>query len=170
MFGVRRNTQARICPIRGIERYIEVTRDIRVGLTCGNLFRPSTPDFGIKDALFTSSAAESHLKGYLKEMNADEGETLHGFLTGCAITLALTGAGLTEIMDHVGWTRRHTASYYMQLAKVLNPAGASARLASNMGTRTEPSCSWQDINELKRFVCAFSAVSREKRYYEEEHL
>ena len=122
MFGVRRNTQARICPIQGIERYIEVTRDIRVDLTCGNLFRPSTPDFGIKGVPFTSSAAESHLKGYLKEMNADDGETLHGFLTGCAITLALPGAGLTEIMDHVGWTRRHTASYYMQLAKVLNPA------------------------------------------------
>ena len=74
-------------------------------------------------------------------------------LTGCEITLALTGAGMIEIMDHVGWTRRHTASYYMQLAKVLNPAGASAQLASNIGT--EPSCSWQDINELKRFVCAF---------------
>ena len=73
------------------------------------------------------------------------------FRSGCAITLALTGADLAEIMDHVGWTRRHTALYYMQLAKVLNPAGASARLASNIGT--EPSCSWQDINQLKRFVC-----------------
>ena len=103
-------------------------------------------------------------------MNADEGETLHGFRSGCAITLALTGADLAEIMDHVGWTRRHTALYYMQLAKVLNPAGASARLASNIGT--EPSCSWQDINQLKRFVCASPAVSREKRYCKEdlEHL
>lgn len=77
-------------------------------LTCGYLFRPRTPDVGIKDAPFTSSAAESRLKGYLKEMNADDGETLHGFRAGCAITLALTGADLTEIMDHVGWTRRHT--------------------------------------------------------------
>ena len=77
----------------------------------------------------------------------------------------LTGA---EIMDHVGWTRRHTALYYMQLAKVLNPAGASARLASNIGT--EPSCSWQDINQLKRFVCAFPAVNRGKRSHEKELL
>ena len=103
---------------------------------------------GIKDAPFTSSAAESRLKGYLKEMNADNGEMLHGFRSGCAITLALTGADLADIMDHVGWTRRHTALCYMQLAKVLNPAGASARLASNIGM--EPSCSWQDINQLKR--------------------
>ena len=49
-------------------------RDIRVNLTCGHLFRPITSDWGIKDAPFTSSAAESRLKGYLKEMNADNGE------------------------------------------------------------------------------------------------
>jgi len=45
---------------------MEVTRDIRVDLTCVYLFRPITPDLGIKDAPFTSSAAESRLKGYLK--------------------------------------------------------------------------------------------------------
>ena len=125
---------------------MEVTRGMRVDLTCGYLFRPTTPDLGIKDAPFSSSAAESCLKGYLKEMNADNGETLHGFRSGCAITLALIGADLAEIMDHVGWTRRHTALYYMQLAKVLNPAGASARLASTIGM--EPSCSWQDIKMI----------------------
>ena len=86
-------------------------------------------------------------------MQADDGETLHGFRSGCAITLALSGADLSEIMDHVGWSRRHTAFYYMQLAKVLHPAGASAKLASNIGA--EQSQSWQDVNELKRFVCAF---------------
>ena len=90
-------------------------------------------------------------------MNADNGETFYGFRSGCAITLALTDADLAGIMDHVGWIRRHTALYYMQLAKVLNPDGASARLASDIGA--EPSCSWQDINQLKRFVCAFPAVN-----------
>lgn len=78
---------------------MEVTRDMRVDLTCGYLFRPVTPDLGIKDAPFSSSAAESRLKSYLKEMGADNGETLHGFRSGCAITLALTGADLAEIMD-----------------------------------------------------------------------
>ena len=138
VFGVRRNAQVEICPIQGIERYMEVTRGIRVDLTCGYLFRPTTPDLGIKDAPFSSSAAESRLKGYLKEIKADNGETLHGFRSGFAITLALTGADLAEIMDHVGWTRRHTALYYMQLAKVLNPAGASARLASTTSVWNRP--------------------------------
>ena len=150
MFGVRRNAQVEICPIQGIERYMEVTLGIRVDLTCGYLFRPTTPDLGIKDAPFGHKSP------------------LHGFRSGCAITLALIGADLAEIMDHVGWTRRHRALYYMQLVKVLNPAGASARLASNIGM--EPSCSWQDINQLKRFVCAFPAVDCGKRSYGKELL
>ena len=58
-----------------------------------------------------------------------------GLDLGCtifrAITLALSGAELTEIMDHVGWNRGHTALHYLQLAKVLNPSGASAKLASS---------------------------------------
>ena len=99
-----------------------MTRGIKVDLTCGYLFRLVTPDLGIKDTPFTSSPAESSLKGYLREKNADNGETLHGFRSGCAITHALTGEDLAEIMDHVGWTRRHTALYYMQLTKVLHPA------------------------------------------------
>ena len=64
------------------------------------------------------------MKGYLQEMGSDNGETLHGFRAGCAITLALSGAELSEIMDHVGYTRRHMALHYLQLAKVLNPVGA----------------------------------------------
>ena len=59
------------------------------------------------DSPFSSSTAEARLKSYLKDMGADDGETLHGFRSGCAITLALTGADLSEIMDHVGWARRH---------------------------------------------------------------
>ncbi|CAB4021083.1 LIGHT-DEPENDENT SHORT HYPOCOTYLS 6 [Paramuricea clavata] len=126
---------------------------MKVDLTRGYLFRPTTPEGGIQDSPFTSSAAEARLKLYLGHMGSDEGETLHGFRAGCAITLALTGADLPEIMQHVGWARRHTALHYMQLAKVLHPEGASARLASgNAGNVVNP---WQDVNHLQRFVSAF---------------
>ena len=94
-------------------------------------------------------------------MKADEGETLHGFRSGCAITLALTGADLSEIMEHVGWARRHTALYYLQLAKVLNPSGASARLAGT--PLNETATPWKDTNKLKRFVCAFPGGTSQKR-------
>ena len=122
VFEIRRNQQTAICPIRGIELYMDVARQIGINFTTSYLFRPTTTDDGVRDAPLSSATAS--LKLYLKEMKADEGETLHGFRSGCAITLALTGADLSEIMEHVGLARRHTALYYVQLAKVLNPSGA----------------------------------------------
>lgn len=161
VFGIRRNPQTNICPIRAIEQYIDVARQMNVDLTRGYLFRPTTPNGGIQNVPFTSAAAEARLKTYLKAMGADEGETLHGFRAGCAITLALTGADLSEIMEHVGWNRRHTALYYMQLAKVLHPEGASATLADPDAINVVNP--WQDVNTLKRFVCAFPSESLVKR-------
>ena len=64
-------------------------------------------------------------------------------------------------VDHVAWTRRNTALYYMQLAKVLNPIGTLTRLASNGGS--EATSAWQDVNQLKRFICAFPSDSPAKR-------
>ena len=83
------------------------------------------------------------------------------FCSGCTITLALTQADLSEIMEHVGWARRHTAPYYLQLAKVLNHEGASGRLAASSAENVV--ASWQDVNQLKRFVCAFAASKQRKR-------
>ena len=102
---------------------------------------------------------------YLKEMGSDNGETLHGFRSGCAITLALSGIELSEVMDHVGWTQRHTALYYLHLAKVLNPVGASARLAQV--DLSSAMSQWEDLNELKCFVSAFPVDASRKRQVEE---
>ena len=86
VFGIRRNPHQTICAVQAIEEYIDVARRIGVDLTRGYLFRPTTPDKGIIDSLFSSAAAEARLKYYLKEKKMDEGETLHGFRSGCAIT------------------------------------------------------------------------------------
>jgi len=88
--------------MKGIERYVELAREQGVDLTKGYLFRPTTCNNGIQDSPFSSSAADARPKLYLKQMKADDGETLYGFLSGCAITLALTGANLSEILEHVG--------------------------------------------------------------------
>ncbi len=83
---------------------------------------------------------------------------LHGIRSGGAITLALTRANLSEIMDHVGWNPRHTALYALQLAQVLNPSAASAKLAFV----TVDNC----CNKLKRFFCALhTVISTAKRRY-----
>ncbi len=123
MFEIRRNPQTDICPIRAIEQYIDVARQMNVDLTRGYLFRPTTPNGGIQDVLFTSAAAEARLKTYLKAMGVDKGETLHGFRAGCAITLALNGADLSKIMEHVGWNRRHTAVVLVVFVALLHAVG-----------------------------------------------
>ena len=133
-----------------------VAGDLTIDLTTGYLFRPTNPQGGIVDSPFSSATAEARLKSYLKEMRADEEQTLHGLRSGCAITLELTGADLLEIMDHVGWTCRHTALYYLQLAKVLNPSGASGRLKAT--DLTEVINPWQGVNQLKRFICTSSLL------------
>ena len=80
--GIRQNPQTTICPIKGIEQYLDVARQIQVDLARGYLFRRTTPDGDIQDSPFTSAAAEAHLKIYLKKMGANDGETLHGLRSG----------------------------------------------------------------------------------------
>ena len=123
VFGIRRNPQTVICPVKGIEDYMAIARQVKVDLTKRYLFRPTTPQGGVLDA---------------------------------SITLSLTGAELSEIMDHVGWAGRHTALYYLQLAKVLNPSGESPKLAST--DLTQATAKWENLNELRQFVCAFPAT------------
>ena len=113
VFGIRRNPQPTNCPDLGIERYMVVVQQLLGNLTKDYLFRPTSHQGDTVDVPFASSSAEARLKIYLQQMGAHEGETLHGFRAGCTITLALSGAELSEIMDHVGWIRRHTALYYL---------------------------------------------------------
>lgn len=116
------------------------------------------------NAPFSSATAEARLTTHLKNMGVHDGETLHGFRSGCAIALALKGADLAEIMDHVGWNRRHTALSYLQHAKVLNPAGASERLASSDITdKTNP---WQNTNTP--FKNALYALSTQRTQTKED--
>lgn len=79
VFGIRRNPQLAIGPIKEIEQYMLVARDLKIDLTTGYLFCPTNPQGGIVDSPFSSATAEARLKSYLKKMRADDGETLHGF-------------------------------------------------------------------------------------------
>ena len=85
----------------------------------------------------------SRLKTYLKEPGIDEGETAHSFRSGCAITLALLGS--------------HTASYYMQLEKVLRHDSTSALLTESVddhNTTSDLTRLYQNLT-VKNFVLAF---------------
>ena len=106
VFGIKRNPQSRICPVQGIEQYTEVAQQLKIDLTRGYLFRPTTPQGGVLDAPFNSTTAEARLKVYLKEMGSDNGETLHGFRAGCAIPWLYQGLSCqklwTMLVGHEG--------------------------------------------------------------------
>jgi hypothetical protein len=67
----------------------------------------------------SSTTMHAHLHLYLKEASVDTGETLHSFKAGAAITLALSGVQLSDVMSHIGWRDPSTASYYLKLAQPL---------------------------------------------------
>lgn len=166
LFGIRRCANVKICPVAAIEKYMSTTRAMQVDLTDGFLFRPTTAQGAISPSSISSDAMNSRLKTYLKEAGIDEGETAHSFRSGCAITLALSGSALTDVMSHVGWERSHTASYYMQLEKVLRHDSPSALLTEAVDEHNPTSDLtrlYQDMNSVKNFVQAFPKDDTLKR-------
>ena len=113
VFGIRRHPNPELCPVKAIETYVAVASELRVSVTNGYLFRPASPQGHIVNKPFTSSSAEARSKLDLKEAQIDEGEALHSFRSGSAITLALSGSQLADIMSYVGWNNQETALYYI---------------------------------------------------------
>ena len=78
------------------------------------------------------SAAQACLKFYTSLVEGQiSGKqlTMNSFHSGAAVSLALEGVSLHEIMDHVGWKTSKTALHYIKLRRVVNPAGVAAKLA-----------------------------------------
>ena len=166
LFGIRRCANVKICPVAAIKRYMATTRAMQVDLTDGFLFRPTTAQGAISPLSISSEAMNSRLKTYLKEAGIDEGETAHSFRSGCAITLALSGSALADVMSHVGWERSLTASYYMQLEKVLRHDSTSALLTEGVdghNTTSDLTRLYQNLNSVKNFVQEFPTEETLKR-------
>ena len=148
VFGVKRCQNLDVCPVRGLELYMKIADDLDLDIRNGCLFRTTSKEGLVVNEPVTSEAINVRLKSYLQSMGEYEGETAHGFRSGCAITLALTGAKLATIMEHVGWEREHTAHYYMQLAKVINPEGAANVLANVASDQVEPGPNLDPLGQL----------------------
>ena len=69
--------------------------------------------------LIANSTLQSRLREYLRGAQIYDGETLHSFMAGVAITIALSGSHLTDIMEHIGWCHAPAASHYLKVAQVL---------------------------------------------------
>lgn len=159
VFGIRRHLNPELCPVKAIETYVAVASELRVSVTNGYLFRPTDPQGHIVNKPFTSSSAEARLKLYLKEAQIDEGETLHSFRSGSAITLALSGSQLADIMSHVGWNNKETAFYYVKLVEVLCIDSPSHLLSADCSVTSALTDNYIEINCLKNFVSAFPHTS-----------
>ena len=158
VFGIRRHPNPKLCPVKAIETYVAVASELRVSVTNGYLFRPTNPQGHIVNKPFSSSSAEARLKLYLKEAKIDEGETLHSFRSGSAITLALSGSQLADIMSHVGWNNKETALYYMKLAEVLRLDSPSHLLSADSSATAALTEDYMELNRLKNFISAFPHV------------
>lgn len=132
MFAFKRGSNKTLCPVRSLEVYVSVFKSIGIKLTPGFLFRPVTKSNTVSSQSLGSSAAQARLSFYtslLKGQLSGEHLTIHGFRSGAAVSLALEGVSLHEIMDHMGWKTSKTALHYINLDKWLT------RRAQRRGSR-----------------------------------
>ena len=155
VFGIRRHSKPELSTVKAIETYVAVALELRITLSDGYLFRPTNHQGRILNKPLTSSSAEARLKYCLKEAKIDVGETLYRFRSGSAITLAMSGSQLADVMSHVGWSNKGTALYYMKLAEVLREGSPSDLLSSNDLAASSSTTLYADLNRLKDFVSAF---------------
>ena len=157
IFGMRRHPNSTLYPIRAIETYVAISRELGIILSDGYLFRATNQQGHVVDKPLLSSTAESRFKKYIRDARIDGGESLHSFRSGCAITLALSGSPLADVMSHVGWTNPKTALYYIKLADVIRAGAPSDLLASNAFSHQSQEASrlYAEFNILKDFITAF---------------
>ena len=136
-----------------------VASELGIDLTRGYLFRPTDPRGNVVDKPFAHPAAESRLKSYLAQANLDEGETLHSFRSGCAITLAMSGVGLADVMGHIGWRSDKTALYYLKLSEVLR-VGSAPGVLSDCDPGDPSYKQFTELDNLKLFSDAFPNTTR----------
>ena len=128
---------------------------IGIDLTGGFLFRPTSSDGTVIDKPFSSSAADARLKHYLREGEIGRAVSLHSFRSGCAITLALSGTELQDIMAMLVGTIILPQIKNMQLSKVMSAGSPSSVLTGQTVNIEDPGIFYDQCNNLRRFTPTF---------------
>ena len=63
----------------------------------------------VENKQLSTGALQSRLNLYLENAGIYDGESLHSFQSGVAITVALSGSQLSDVMERVGWRQTSTA-------------------------------------------------------------
>lgn len=150
VFAVTRHPNQLICPVKALDDYMAICSAVNITVKNGPLFRATRGNSVLLDS-FSTEAAEARLKTYLTETGFSN-RTLYSFRCGGAITMALTGSTLDDIVDHVGWKSQRMAKYYMQLHKSLQPDSAAAKMSQATPETTQR---YDELNQLVGFEPAY---------------
>ena len=122
VFAFKRGSNKTVCPVAGLELYVRLCNLLSVDLGSGYIFRSLSKEGKISSRGLEAAAAQSRLNLYSAELRgqlSSERFTLHGFISGSAVSLALADVDLNDIMDHVGWKNSRTALHYIKLKQVV---------------------------------------------------
>lgn len=154
VFGVLRNKEdAIMCPVSAVEAYVREARDMGVDLAGHGryLFPPWRQNGGgVQNVPLSSSQLNTDLRYWLTRCGVYAGETIHGFRSGGAIELSLSGRELSEVMRQAGWTSASMAKYYVKEWQVM-----CASVAGATPPRLATAVEYERMNNMVGFCRAF---------------
>ena len=118
-FTVKQTANPAICPERNPQFFVELCNSMRLDLSAGFLFRPTSKKGGVINAPLLAPTVQARLTKYLSSLGINDGETAHGFRSGTSILLRLLGVSREYVAKHIGWKSMALVDYYTQVDKVV---------------------------------------------------
>ncbi|VDI03984.1 Hypothetical predicted protein [Mytilus galloprovincialis] len=106
-------------------------KSVQFDMSVGYLFRIVSEKGRVLDKAVNYSVMYERLRYYLSLLGIYEGETPHSFRSGCAVTMALSGAAenVDQAMKHIGWFGRTSAEYYSRIHTLVDAGSIALRLS-----------------------------------------
>lgn len=160
-FAVEQTANPAICPVRNLQFFVELCNSMRLDLSAGFLFCPTSKKGGVVNAPLLASTVQARLVKYLSSLAINDGETVHGFRSGTSILLRLLGVSREDVAKHIGWKSTALVDYYTQVDKVMSADTSSNTLACSTvdfgrGSSVELlGNTFRKLNSLAGFTPAF---------------
>ncbi|KAK3107786.1 hypothetical protein FSP39_022109 [Pinctada imbricata] len=152
-FVLKRCNDNLICPVQGIENYLQITKSLAITVECGYLFRPLTELGRIINEPLSYSAIYERLREYLSRLGIYEGETPHSFRAGCAIHMLMTKSAQSsdQMKRHIGWSTDMSVKYYSRETLLKDASSVADRLSKSVNSDYVESqyrsfCDWSDLH------------------------
>ena len=118
-----------ICPVNAFNEYSRACSENGLDLKSSFLFPPLRQPklVSVRSAPFSSANATKRLRLYLPD-DILPNVSAHGARAGCATTLLLLGADMSEVKDHCHWASDRVCKQYHQLLRVSRVQNSSNRL------------------------------------------